>query len=99
MRAIFALSAVCVLLTSPASATAVAPTSADDAAVMQIEAIQDRSADIWQGRHHYLYDDDYQPGSETVGSVPADARACATQPIRMRRSDGTTVVRRLKRCQ
>jgi hypothetical protein len=98
MRAIFALGAVCVLLTSPASATAAAPANADDAALMQIEAIQDRSADIWQGRHHYLYDDHYRPGLETMGAVPADARACATQPIRMRRSDGSTVVRRLRRC-
>ena len=98
MRAtILAACASCVLLTAPPH-TAAAPTSADDAALPNIEALSHREPDRWQGRHHYLYDDEYQPGSATVGSAPPAVRACANEPVRMRRSDGTTVVRRLKRC-
>jgi hypothetical protein len=103
MRAIFAFGVACVLSISAAQAAAVAPTTADDAALMLIEASQDypaddRSADRWQGRQHYLYDNEYQPGSETVGAAAADSRACATRPVRIRNADGTTVVRRVKRC-
>lgn len=87
----------CVLLSAPIHATA-APSNADGAALPNIEALADREPDRWQGRHHYLYDDEYQPGPATVGSAPSDARACANEPVRMRRSDGSTVVRRIRRC-
>ena len=30
--------------------------------------------------------------------APMDARACAREPVRLRRSDGTTVVRKLSHC-
>jgi hypothetical protein len=46
-----------------------------------------REPDRWQGRHHYLYDDEYQPGSATVGSAPSGARACSNEPVRLRRSE------------
>jgi hypothetical protein len=86
----------CLLLTAPTSA---APASADDPALQNIEALGSREPDRWQGRHHYLYDDEYQPGSATVGSAPSsDARACSDEPVRLRRSDGSTVVRRFRRC-
>jgi hypothetical protein len=104
MRATFAIGVACMLSVSAAQAAAVAPDTADGAALMQIEASQDypsddRSDQRWQGRHHYLYDDEYQPGSETVGAAAADARACATRPVRTRNPDGTTAVRRIKRCE
>jgi hypothetical protein len=86
----------CALLTTFAAAAA--PTDTDDAALVNIEALGNREPDRWQGRHHYLYDDEYQPGAATTGSVPSDIRACGNEPVRMRRSDGTTVVRRIKRC-
>src|SRR5207245_2926978 len=89
--------AACLLLTALPH-TAAAPARADDPALQNIEALGDREPDRWQGRHHYLYDDDYQPGSATVGSAPSDARACSNEPVRLRRSDGTTVVRRFRRC-
>jgi hypothetical protein len=94
----------CLLLTAPTSA---APASADDPALQNIEALGNREPDRWQGRHHYLYDDEYQhlyddeyqPGGATVGSAPSsDARACSDEPVRLRRSDGSTVVRRFRRC-
>jgi hypothetical protein len=84
---------VCATAGVPAHDAATTPADADGA-VPQAEAMQDR----WQGRHNYLYDDDYQPGSETVGQRPADARACVDQPVRLRRTDGSTVVRRFRRC-
>jgi hypothetical protein len=93
MRAfILGLGAACALLASPVHGASIQ--SADDAATMQIEALQDR----WQGRHHYLYDDEYQPGTGTVGALPTDARACGQEPVRLKRSDGSTVIRHLKRC-
>ena len=95
--------AACALLTTPCHASVRVPADADAAALMQIQAIQDRtrdrSADRWRGRHHYLYDDEYQPNSDTVGAAASDARACAREPIRLRRSDGSTVVRHVKRCK
>ena len=98
MRAIcLAFCAACVLPAAPSHAAA-GPRTADDAALLNIEALSDREPDRWRGRHHYLYDDEYQPSSTTVGSSPSDGRTCASQPVRMRRSDGTTVVRRLRRC-
>ena len=90
----------CVLLASSFPAAA-APTDADDAALLNIEALGDRGPDRWQGRQHYLYDDENQPdtpNAATVGSAPSDARTCASEPARLRRSDGTTVVRRIRRC-
>jgi hypothetical protein len=98
MRAvILGVFTACVLLTSP-SHTVAAPTEADNAALLNIEAQGDREPDRWKGRHHYLYDDENQPSSATVGSAPSDARACANEPVRMRRSDGSTVVRRVRPC-
>ena len=98
MRAIcLAICAACVLPTAPSHAAA-GPTTADEAALLNIEALSEREPDRWRGRHHYLYDDEYLPNSTTVGSSPSDGRTCAGQPVRMRRSDGTTVVRRIKRC-
>jgi len=76
---------------TPIPAAAAAP---DGARPAPIQA----DADRWQGRRHYLYDDAYRPGSETVGQRPLDARGCVNEPVRMRRSDGSTVVRRLQRC-
>ncbi len=93
--------AACVLLTVPSEASP-APGSADDAASMNIEALSDREPERWQGRHHYLYDNENQPSKQpspaTTGSAPRDGRNCASEPVRMRRSDGSTVVRWIRRC-
>ena len=91
---------VCVacLLLSTLPSTVAAPSNTDEPTLPNIEALGAREPDRWQGRHHYLYDDQHQPASATVGSAPADARGCANEPVRMRRSDGSTVVRRFRRC-
>jgi hypothetical protein len=93
---IFVVCATCVLLTAMPLGAA-APTNSDDAG-LNIEALGDREPDRWQGRHHYLYDDEHRPGSATTGAAPSDPRGCANEPVRLRRSDGSTVVRRIKRC-
>jgi hypothetical protein len=93
---VFGVLTACILLHPPHAAAA--PTSSDDAALLKIEAVGDSAPERWQGRHHYLYDDENQPNSATVGSAPSDARACAREPVRLRRSDGSTVVRRIRRC-
>src|SRR5262249_13873873 len=88
----------CLLLTA-LTTSAAAPVRTDDPVLQQSEALGDQQPDRWQGRHHYLYDDHYQPGTAaTVGSPPSDARACSNEPVRLRRSDGSTVVRRFRRC-
>lgn len=91
MRAFIIGFAAGAALVSPLKAAPV-PTRSDDAALMQIEALQDR----WQGRHHYLYDNDNRTSAQTTGagSMGRDCNA----PVRLKRSDGTTVVKRLNRC-
>ena len=62
---------VCVagaFLTMPFPAVA-APTASDEAGLPNIEALGDREPDRWKGRHHYLYDEEFQPGSGTVGGA------------------------------
>jgi hypothetical protein len=95
MRAIrLRLCAAFVLLAIP-PITAVRATPAPTAGkAIQAEAMADR----WQGRRNYLYDDNHPPGADTVGQRPSDARGCVNEPVRMRRSDGSTVVRRFQRC-
>jgi hypothetical protein len=97
MRALLLCGCATVLMALPSVAPsyAAAPMSADEAAVMQAEAMQDR----WQGRRSTLYDDEYRPGMETVGTGPADPQACTDDAVRLRRSDGSTVVRHLRRCR
>jgi hypothetical protein len=91
--------AACVLLTSPCL-TVAAPINADDTGRLNIQALGERDPDRWQGRHHYLYDDKNQPNTATVGSAPSEGRTCRSEPVRMRRADGsTTIVRRIKRCE
>jgi hypothetical protein len=51
----------------------------------------------WQGRKHILYDDIEQDAATDGHS--ANARAdCRKVPVRVKRSDGTTTVRRINRC-
>jgi hypothetical protein len=86
------------LCTACPSFAAQAPTDAADATLPNLESLSDRQPDSWQGRHPYLYDDDNLPTVETVGSAPSEGGACPTEMVRMRPSEGTTVIRRLRRC-
>ena len=96
MRAtLLGLSAACLLLTGAVQA---APAISNDNASTVIETQDVREAWRVQGQHHYLFDDESQPPSSTSGSAVSGARACASEPVRVRRADGSTALRRFKRC-
>ena len=69
MRAATLLCAGCILLATPSHSATIKSASSDEAAMMRLEAISDRSPEQWQGRQHYLYDEDYQPGEELLGRL------------------------------
>ena len=83
------------LLTNPSCGATLAPANSDD---LRFEAAGDRSLEQWHGRQHYLYDEDHQPGTETVGSGGSNPPTCNDERVRLRRSDGKTVIQRLKHC-
>jgi hypothetical protein len=62
------------------------------------EVRTERSDVRWQGRRHWLYDD---AGSDvSTDGFNANAKGdCRSVPVRMKRSDGATVVRRVRRCE
>jgi hypothetical protein len=98
MRAtVLSVCTACAVLIAPFQAGA-APTSSEDSTLLNMEALSDREPDRWQGRHHYLYDDEQQPNSATTGSAQSDGRTCGSEPVRLRRTDGSTVLRRIRRC-
>ena len=64
-------------------------------AAEQAQPRGERWNERWQGRHHWLYDD----ATSATDGAAANAQAhCRTVPVRMKRSDGTTVLRRIRRC-
>ena len=76
------------LLLTALTSSAAAPATADDPALQNIEALGNREPDRWQGRHHYLYDDDYQPGGQ--GRVGAVREANPAQEVALRRTSRCT---------
>jgi hypothetical protein len=93
----FGLGALC-LLVSGTGHTAPAPNTADEAIQLQMEAVGDRWPERWQGRQHYLYDEAAPAVGATDGSNPSDARACATDAMRVRKPDGSTTIAHIRRC-
>ena len=98
MRAATLFYTGCILLATPSQSATLPPANTDEAAMLRLEALSDRSPEQWQGRQHYLYDEDYQPGEETVGSAGSNPLTCSDERVRLRRSDGKTVIRRLNCC-
>ena len=101
MRAVFAgFCAVCVLIASPtyAGEPGVVPRNAEEASLMHMQAVGDRWPERWQGRQHYLFDENSPPETTASGRA-TDALACADEPVRVRRADGTTGVSRINRCR
>jgi hypothetical protein len=74
------------------------PKNASEAAQLQLEAVGERWPDRWQGRQHYLFDEESRPTAHTDGRNSADARACANHAMRVRQPDGSTTVVRANRC-
>ena len=92
MRMTLASTAICLCVLSPAVA-ALAESDRPDPG--RTEALQDRGADTWRGRHHFLYDDEYTPKTDGAGGA---RDACAKEWVRIKTSDGKTAVRRINRC-
>jgi hypothetical protein len=86
------------LLANLSPGATIAPANSDRTPVVRLDAVQVHSPERWQGRQHYLYDEDHQPGGETVGSAGSNAKSCEDERVQMRGSDGTTIIRRLNRC-
>ena len=86
------------LMTGPGLAAPI-PKSADEAMQLQMEAVGDRWPERWQGRQHYLFDEEALPTISTDGRNAADARACANEPMRVRKPNGKTTVVRANRCE
>jgi hypothetical protein len=91
MRA-FLVSVLALSLATPALCAQMQDDAAD---ALRIEALQNAGHDNWRGRHHYLYDDEYQP--ETSGIAPG-MKECVEETVRMQRSDGKTTIKRVNRC-
>jgi hypothetical protein len=88
---IFWLAAVPALAAPPAGLSGDAATNSDK-----------REANA-MARRHFLFDDDYTPESylrahETEGHGSVDRTECSKVPVRLKRSDGVIITRRMNRC-
>jgi hypothetical protein len=92
MRITLASTAICLCVLGPAAA-ALAESARPDPG--RTEASQDRGADTWRGRRHFLYDGEYTPRTDGAGSAQD---ACAKEWVRVKISDGKTEIRRVNRC-
>jgi hypothetical protein len=86
------------VLANPSLSATIAPAYSDRAPVVRLDVVGAQSPERWQGRRHYLYDEDHQPGEETVGSAGSNVESCEDERVQIRRSDGKTIIRRLNRC-
>jgi hypothetical protein len=92
MRSIILIVAGFLLATAPAAA---APLQQDGARADEPRG--ERWNDRWRGRQHYLYDGMAQDAATDGHAANAQAN-CRNVPVRVKRSDGTTTVRRINRC-
>jgi hypothetical protein len=87
-----------ILLALLAATPSLASPQERDAAAAASDLRGERADNRWQGRHHWLYDD--AVSSAATDGLNANARGdCRNVPVRMKRSDGATVVRRVRRCE
>jgi hypothetical protein len=84
----------CVTIGS-ATATSDVPPKLLRAEVAQ-DSAQDGGDDRWEGRRHYLYDEQYRPQTDGTGPV---IKGCTEERVRVRRSDGVTAIKRINRCE
>jgi hypothetical protein len=92
--------AACALIALPARGAELTgePKTADEAALMWMQAVGDRWPDRWQGRQHYLFDEDNPPETTATGRAN-DTQACANEAVRVPRADGSTAIERMNRCR
>src|SRR5262245_25716525 len=93
MRCSIAILAGLLLMAAPAFS---APNQEQDTA-HDDQPRGERYDERWQGRHHWLYDD-VEPGAATDGFAAKAQANCRHVVVQLKRSDGTTVVRRIRRC-
>ena len=99
MRPIIFIVAALLFAAAPSSA---APVLEPQDGVIAGEPIGERWHERWQGRRHWLYDDsDRNAAAQDAATDGQDANAradCRNVPVRVKRSDGFTSVRRINRC-
>ena len=95
MRALMMCAACVLLLTSPSAAAPEENAAALSKA--KAEGLGERWEDRWQGRKHILYDDEtlVRDGTDGAAELRDD---CKRVLVRLKRSDGSTAVRRENRC-
>ena len=100
MRGIFAALCVACVIASPAYAGEPkdAPKTADEAALMLKQAVGERWPDRWQGRQHYLFDEN-NPPETTATRRSTSEQACADEPVRVPQADGSTKIEPMNRCR
>jgi hypothetical protein len=95
MRPYMLLVPACLFAAAPAAATPYLDRQDGQRAQ---EPVGEDWANRWQGRRHWLYDDIAKDAA--TDGLSANAKAnCRSVPVRMKRSDGTTFVRRIDRCE
>ena len=62
---------------------------------LQIEAAQDRGIDRWQGRQHWLYDQDNQP---ETNALARREEGCSEYRVRTPRAGGGSDIKRMEKC-
>ncbi len=96
MRTILIALAVVLLATSSA---ALASPKAEVAPGFEADGpYGDRWHDRWQGRRSYLEDDPREAQASTDGYQLYNRTECRNVAVRLRRTDGMTVIRRVNRC-
>lgn len=86
------------LASTPASAAPLPPEV--ESAGEEEEPRGDRWKDRWQGRRHWLHDDDDVARDAATDGHAANARAnCRNVRVRFKKPDGSTAVRRINRCK
>jgi hypothetical protein len=94
---ILAAAGIAFLIASPAFASPVV--SADEAEAMQSEALADIAPERMQGRFEFMREDPDMVVDQLNGRGSGDPLDdCAQTPVRVQRSDGTTVIKRVDVC-
>jgi hypothetical protein len=73
--------------------------TADDAQILQTEALADRAPERIHGRFDFMLEDYEGAVDQTTASGRVDlSEICHRVPIQAKRSDGTTVIKRVNVC-
>jgi hypothetical protein len=96
MQSLTALPIVFLLSATPALASQ--DISAADAEAMRIEALANSAPERVQGRFDFMLEDPDIAVDVTSGSGGQPDDDCASVPVRVKRSDGSTIMKRVNTC-